>query len=247
MKYQEIKSANTILSNFIKCFWYSKTSESIENTILPNGYIDLIFNVKNDKLEKIKITGIWSEPITIKSKENTIVFGVRFKPLIADVLKEIDFKSILNSSQSFSDNRITINSYSFENLESFSSQFEKDILELIASQKPVQESKQILFEEIFKKEIFNVTEISEKVFWSSRQINRYFNSTFGISLKTYLKIIRCNVAYRDIANNKLTPQLAYFDQPHFIKEIKEFTGHPPRELSKNKNDRFLQLTTLKQP
>lgn len=246
MKYQEIKSANEILSNFIKCFWYSKTLESIENTILPNGYIDLIFSVKDEKLEKIKITGIWSEPIVIKSKENTIVFGVRFKPLIADVLREIDFKSILNSFQPFSDNLININGCSFENLESFSVQFEEVILKLIASRKPVQESKLLLFNEIFKREIFNVTEISKKVFWSSRQINRYFNSTFGISLKTYLKIIRCNEAYRDIANNKLTPQVTYFDQPHFIKEIKEFTGYVPRELSKNKNDRFLQLTTLKQ-
>lgn len=245
MKYQEIKSSDEFLSNFIKCFWYSETEKNIENTILPNGYIDLIFNIENKKIDKVKITGIWSEPITIKSKENTIVFGVRFKPLIAEILKDIDFKTILNSSQLFYDTPIYNDCYSFENLESFSKQLEKVILELIINQRPVQEKKVALFKEIFKKETFNVTEISKKVFWSSRQINRYFNSTFGISLKTYLKIIRCNTAYRDIANNKLIPQITHFDQPHFIKEVKKFTGCSPGELSKNIDDRFLQLTTLK--
>lgn len=94
--------------------------------------------------------------------------------------------------------------------------------------------------------IYLIREISEKVFWTSRQINRYFNLTFGISLKEYLNIIRSNQTFKDIANKKLAPQNKYLDHSHFIKEIKRYTGVTPKELYKNKNDRFLQLSTIKE-
>ena len=44
----------------------------------------------------------------------------------------------------------------------------------------------------------------------------------------------------------LSPQTDYFDQAHFIKEIKKYTGTTPKELHKNKNDRFLQLSNTEQ-
>jgi AraC-like DNA-binding protein len=68
--------------------------------------------------------------------------------------------------------------------------------------------------------------------------------TFGLSLKEYLNIIRSNQTFKDIANKKLAPQNKYFDQSHFIKEIKRYTGVTPTELSRNENDRFLQLLTI---
>ena len=64
-------------------------------------------------------------------------------------------------------------------------------------------------------------------------------------MKDYLNIMRCNQTYKDISKNRLTPQSNYFDQSHFIKEIKKYTGATPSELKKNKNDRFLQLSTIK--
>ena len=89
-----------------------------------------------------------------------------------------------------------------------------------------------------------VEELSNKVFWSSRQINRYFKNSFGLSLKTYANILRCSASYTDIRQGELSPSLNYYDQSHFIKEIKKYTGSNPKELHQNKNDRFLQFYTL---
>ena len=44
---------------------------------------------------------------------------------------------------------------------------------------------------------------------------------------------------------KTFPELNYTDQNHFIKEVKKFSGVVPKELSKNKNDRFVLLSVLK--
>jgi AraC-like DNA-binding protein len=77
-----------------------------------------------------------------------------------------------------------------------------------------------------------VKELSEKVFWSSRQINRYFNEQFGLSLKAYCNILRFRASFEHIKEGKLFPQQNFADQSHFIKAFKEFAGYSPREFQK---------------
>ena len=111
----------------------------------------------------------------------------------------------------------------------------------------IDERKRKLFELIYASNgEMSVKELSEKVYWSSRQINRYFNQQFGLSLKAYCNILRFRKSLEHIAQGKLFPELNFTDQTHFIKEIKKFSGVVPKELSKNKNDRFVLLSVLKQ-
>jgi AraC-like DNA-binding protein len=89
-----------------------------------------------------------------------------------------------------------------------------------------------------------VKELADKVFWSSRQINRYFNEQFGISLKAYCNILRFKNSLHHIKDGQLFPDLDFADQAHFIKEVKRFSGVVPKELFKNRNDRFILLSAL---
>ncbi len=74
MKYEEIK-IDGYLSNFVKCFWTSETlTKSSDYTILPDGYFDLIVEIKNKKISSVKLTGIWTIPIDIKTEIETDVF-----------------------------------------------------------------------------------------------------------------------------------------------------------------------------
>jgi AraC-like DNA-binding protein len=110
--------------------------------------------------------------------------------------------------------------------------------------KKIDERKLILFEYIYQTEFLSVNSLAQKVVWNSRQINRYFSRQFGFPLKTLLNILRLKASYHHIAAGKLAPEKEYFDQAHFVKEIKKYTGVSPRILAQNKNDRFLQLATL---
>jgi AraC-like DNA-binding protein len=89
-----------------------------------------------------------------------------------------------------------------------------------------------------------VKELSENVYWSSRQINRYFNDKFGISLKKFCTILRFKASFQHIKEGKLFPEQNFADQAHFIREVKKLTGFTPKELCKNQNDRFVQFSTL---
>ena len=51
--------------------------------------------------------------------------------------------------------------------------------------------------------------------------------------------------YFDINQGNLALQLnKYYDQSHFIKEIKKHTGVSPKELFKNKNKTFKQVRNI---
>ena len=196
MKYEEIKT-DGYLSNFVKCFWTSKTlTKSSDYTILPDGYFDLIIEIKNKNISSVKLTGIWTVPIDIKTEIHTEFFAVRFKPLAIELLENINLKSLLNSSICLGTDYIGIDNLSFDNFKDFCKHIENYLQNRIEKRKTVNDLKIRLFNEIYKKEIFNVQELSEKVFWTSRQINRYFNLTFGLSLKEYLNIIRSNQTFK---------------------------------------------------
>jgi AraC-like DNA-binding protein len=245
MTYSETKISGN-LSPFIQSFWTSETKdETIENTILPDGYFDLIVQVENDRIKSIKLTGLWTEPIEVKTKKNTKRLAIRFKPLATECLFDIHLKNALNATIILPKNFWNLNKLIALDFKTFSQHCLYKIEKIFTSSKPIDERKIKLFDLIFTKEAWTVKALSEQVFWSSRQINRYFQNQYGLSLKVYLNIVRCHTAYEILAKNNLAAPSQYFDQAHYIREVKKFTGTSPKALSQNKNDRFIQLSTIK--
>lgn len=74
---------------------------------------------------------------------------------------------------------------------------------------------------------YNVDELSERLFITSKTINRYFNKVVGISPKNYLSIIRSRTALTAYVSDKkgFDPSFfGYYDMSHFYKEVIKFTG-----------------------
>jgi AraC-like DNA-binding protein len=246
MKYREIKPTG-FLGNFVQCFWeYENTETSTEHTILPDGYFDLLAEFKDETLLSIKLTGVWTKPVNVTIGKSTKIFAIRFKLLAAEYLFRQEIKSILNTSKPLPLNFWNINNYQISDFEIFVSGITNILNNSIKHLKEIDNRKLKLFEVIYQNKPNSVNELSKSIFWSSRQINRYFNTKFGFSLKEFLKIIRFKSSFEHISNGELYPDNEYFDQAHFIKESRKYAGTTPKELYKNKNDRFLQLVTTKQ-
>lgn len=243
MKYREIKP-NGFLNNFVQCFWYYETNTELQHTILPDGYFDLIAEYENETLTTVKLTGIWTKPKDVQIAKNAKFFAIRFKLLAIEYIFQKEIKSILDSIVNLPFSFWSIDKYKTDEFEKFTSEISNNLETSIKHLKQIDSRKLKLFDFVYEQKIKTVAEISNKVFWSSRQINRYFQTRFGITLKEFLNIVRCNATYEDISNGNLNPNLDYFDQAHFIKEIKKYTGVTPKELNQNKNDRFLQLSKM---
>ena len=241
------QASNTILKQYIRCFWWldNDSSENLGYTILPDGFFDIIVRFENYKYQSTVLTGLYTKEVEVLIPPNHQLFGIQFKlPAVEYVLRE-SIAPFLNSEKKLPDAFWNLNSLDFsENLNTI------DRLSSIISQEVNKENnpddrKLHLFRLLSQtKGNQSVSYFTDKLFWSSRQINRYFNKTFGLSLKSYCNILRCSASFKDIKKGDLLSSQNYYDRSHFNKEIKKYTNHNPKNLSINKNDRFLQISII---
>lgn len=235
------------LSDFVDSFWFLHNQSDTEKdtTGLPDGLIDiLLFKSAAEPFHIVQLGGL-TQHEQAKVPANSLMFCISFKLPAVEYIFGETIANIVNSGKFLPDNFWGFTENDMLNFEDFVEKATQKIQSLLP--KEIDERKRKLFELIYAaKGAITVKELSEKVFWSSRQINRYFNQQFGISLKAYCNILRFRASLEHIANGQLFPEENFFDQNHFIKEIKKFSGVVPKELSRNKNDRFILLSALKQ-
>ncbi|MGN6395721.1 MAG: helix-turn-helix domain-containing protein [Mucilaginibacter sp.] len=84
---------------------------------------------------------------------------------------------------------------------------------------------------IHSAEIRTVEQLASCFNMSERQFNRKFKEYAGFSPKMYMRLTRLNKAIKQQVASKPLGQVAYecgyYDQSHFIHEVKEFTGYHP--------------------
>lgn len=244
--YEEI-NPNKLLADFVKRFWKfsNPTADKKHYTILPDGYFDLVVKITNNIIDSISLFGLCTKELEVVIPANTTVFGICFKPLATEYILKQNIAETINSNSVLINDFWDINKIQFDNFQIWTEQISNQMLCELKSGKQTDERKQNIFNFLFQTNgSLTIQELSNKVFWNSRQINRYFNDRFGLSLKAYCNVLRCFASYTQIREGDLSPNNDFYDQSHFIKEIKKHTGVNPTELHKNKNDRFLQFSTL---
>jgi AraC-like DNA-binding protein len=229
------------LADFVYSFSsLQNISDIAEGVIVPNGRIDLIFFRTTDNQFLISLMGLETKPKLMPRQHISTFFAINFNPLAVEYLLHQSIAGILNTGRILANNFWDFNVDDLNDFDMFCEKASLKIQSLLP--KEIDERKRKLFEWVFKTNgEISVKELSEKLFWSERQINQYFNQQFGLSLKAYCNILRFQASLYHIKEGKLFPQLNYYDQSHFIKEIKKFSGVSPKELFKNENDRFLQF------
>jgi AraC-like DNA-binding protein len=241
----KIIQADESISDFVERFWmltnHSDTEKEI--VVIPDGRIDVFFLYSATEPFSTFLKGLESEPTQTILPAKTVIFAVNLKLLAIEYLLDTSISTILNIGQQLPNDFWGITQEDLNDFDTLCIKITNKIKTLIP--KEVDDRKQKLFNLIYSSNgSLSVAELSEKVFWSSRQINRYFNQMFGLSLKAYCNILRFRASVQHIKEGVLFPEQNFTDQAHFIKAVKKLSGVTPKELFKNKNDRFLQFSTL---
>ncbi|HKO78691.1 MAG TPA: AraC family transcriptional regulator [Flavobacterium sp.] len=240
----KIIQADESISDFVERFWMltNHSDSEKEIVVIPDGRVDIFFLYSAEPFSTF-LKGLESEPTQTVLPAKTVIFAVNLKLLAIEYLLDTSISTILNIGQQLPNNFWEITREDLNDFDALCIKVTNKIKTLIPQK--VDDRKQKLFNLIYSSNgSLSVTELSEKVFWSSRQINRYFNQMFGISLKAYCNILRFRTSVQHIKEGILFPEQNFTDQAHFIKEVKKLSGVTPKELFKNKNDRFLQFSTL---
>ncbi|RQO31835.1 transcriptional regulator [Taibaiella sp. KBW10] len=221
----------------------NKADRAHEIVVVPNGRFDIVFFHTPDNPYHVMLMGLETEPQKSTIPPKAIIFAISFRLLAIEYLLDMKTAAIINTAYALPSDFWGISSDDLNDFEQFCYKVSVKMRSLIRTD--IDNRKQELFELIYtSKGALSVKELSEKVFWSSRQINRYFKEYFGISLKAYSNIIRFKESLPHLLEGKLFPELNFTDQNHFIKEIKRLSGVLPKELSKDVNDRFLLFHSI---
>ena len=230
------------LADFVESFWFvgNLSQAAKEIVVLPDGRVDLFFSYTATEPFHIVLMGLEIEPTKTTFQPGTVIFAISLKLLAVEYLLGDSISDLLNKTKSLPTDFWGFSKNDLNDFDLFCVKATIKIKELVHAN--IDDRKRKLFELIYQSNgALTVNALSEKVSWSSRQINRYFNQTFGLSLKAYCNILRFRASIEHIKKGKLFPELNFSDQAHFIKEVKKLSGVVPKELSKNENDRFIQL------
>ncbi|MDQ1162511.1 AraC-like DNA-binding protein [Chryseobacterium sp. SORGH_AS 447] len=244
LEYASLKP-DGVLKDLVESIWMMKyhEEETDGSMILPDGKIDVAFLAMEDGSFEIFISGIFTGPVIKPPFPKSTMGVISFHPIAAEYIFQRSFADLKNNRQKLSGDYW---GFCTEDLSDFKHFYEKacNRIELQLT-KEVDPRKRKLFELIYSsKGATTVKELSEQAGWSSRQINRYFNHWLGVSLKSYLNMIRFSNSLKQLKKGDFYPELNYGDQSHFIREVKKFTGVRPTILNKNENDRFIQLSMM---
>jgi len=245
------------LSDFVKCYWTlegPKEAMPHRQRIVPDGCMEMIFHYGDlyrqyldDDYSIIQprcfVFGQLTRPLEIEPTGETGIFSVRFQPggfmpFAAISLKEMDNKAIA-LEQLFGKDGLEIES---KILNAGTASERIRLIEAFLMQRLEDTT---MTDRIVKSTIHTiitangqlpVNKLSEQMNINRRQLERKFSSNVGLSPKQLSKVVRLQAALKMLLNRQFTSLTTlayegeYYDQAHFIKDFKEFTGRTPKEF-----------------
>src|SRR4051812_29440217 len=243
LQYQ-INNPSPSLSDYVDSFWLLRNHSNKEKAVvvLPDGRIDLFLSRSFTEPFHLTRMGIGTQPEQAVIAPNSIIYAISFKLPAVEYIFGTTMAELLNTAQTLPGGFWGFIEDDLNNFDHFCQKASQIIQAKLSTETDTR--KMDLFKMIYAAQgNVHINEIAKQVYWSSRQINRFFNQQFGLSLKAYCSILRFRASFSQLKEGKLFPEEGFADQSHFIKEVRKLAGVSPKMLSQNPNGRFIQLST----
>jgi AraC-like DNA-binding protein len=259
-----------ILKNYIKFFWSFQVDQlEMNHTLIPQRNINLRFNLSDTPhflsingnqhlLEKVYFSGIHDHFTNAHLKLSGCVdtLGICFYPEGFYPFLKIPVSEFKNQllgagevgyklSNSIRERLITVN-----DIHSRLEILECELINLLIHNNDFQENFSKIFAELKNSETSgNITDFCKKHNICLRNLERMFNKNVGVSASTFSTLNRFHnslnrLLYNDFSRlSDLAYDNGYFDQMHFIKDFKRFTGNTPKSFVTQSNS-ILQIGKL---
>ena len=233
------------LAEYVESFWllvnHSDAGQPV--VIVPDGRVDVFFAYSATEPYHALLLGLDTQPDAQVIPPQASIFAISWKLLGADYLLPVRLADLPQHVHHLPLDYLGIGAADLSDFAGFCAKASAHIQQLLPAE--IDRRKRKLFDLLYATHgTLPVAAYAEAAAWSSRQINRYFQQVFGLSLKAYCNILRFRAALPDLKAGKLFPEQHFADQAHFIREIKKYAGVVPKELARNKDDRFIQVAAL---
>lgn len=258
MKYQEFLPGAR-LRPYIKCYYYfeSETSATMADIVFPSGNMEVIFNLGEGawksaangvffKTPQIELWGQITRPLAVQSLGNNKMLGIRFYTHAAACFFKEEiwvFNDQVSDARDLMGNSIAV--------------LHAQLLEEPLLEKRLLLTERFWEERVFGVERHtnrihmigqvtkdlqhdvltdNIKALASRYAVTPRYLQKLFLQYTGITPKFYHKINRFQLSLKLIAQKEhsltsIAYDCGYFDQSHFIREFKSFTGTTPSNYS----------------
>jgi len=239
---------NDKLTDYIKFYVVSENDVESEYKVFPSSglvmgfqYKGTLSSIKGNTLDKLKSAGITGILDSYKVFKNSAYIGTvlvyftetGFAHFSSNPANEL-FNLSLSLEDIFEKSRVheveeklaaaATDRQRIEIVEQFLFTQLKDI----QVDKLVAEAVKLIYQ---TKGTIRITELEEKLFISQSPFEKRFRKVVGTTPKKFASIIRFNSVLDNLTETKTLTEICYqyhfFDQAHFIKDFKKFTGGTP--------------------
>ncbi|MEM9835602.1 MAG: helix-turn-helix domain-containing protein [Bacteroidota bacterium] len=210
----------------------------------------LVVNGQQEKMPQINVIGKAGVPTRTIIPNRLTSFSIKIQPWAAFVFLEKNFSPLseLTEARFPNINRLHEQIFSTDNfatqvdyVETF---FSPHNLPKLANHEITQQICQLIYREHGK---VTISDIVAMLPYSRQKINRLFRQQTKYSIKEFAVLTRLRaimshyVKHPDKSLTELSYAFGYFDQSHFIRDMKRMTGVAPRNFSQTSNLFFEQL------
>lgn len=258
MRYKEFRP-DGILKNYIQCYFVCESDNAgyTEDKVFASGSIEIMFNlgsagpqqIMNGDLVTQPAVQLWGQtihPFTFSTSGRHAMFGIRFFPHTAALffnerIEEFNDR-VIDLEQIGGKETVVLHSKLMEapSLERRIELVEEFLLfRLSFSEKKIAKIKLVnsIINELAKDDFFeNIGTVASRYGMSSRYLQKLFLDYSGLCPNLFSKIARFQkslylVIERAAPLTTIAHECGYFDQSHFIKDFKFFTGSAPSRFS----------------
>ena len=250
------------LQSLVKCYWTLEVpiaTDSQRQRIIPDGCIEMIFIIGDDIKRyttgdnfiiqpRAMVLGQTIEPFYIEPTGYVNSFAARFYPYGFASFVTTPIKNLINKE--------TPIELLFD--ESQAKELEHKIINAIDTNNRIRIIEEFLFNQLKNEATIDnivrstvdiilstrgsrpINSILEDDLSKRRQLERKFSKQVGMSPKQLGKVIRLQTALKMLLNQqaesltKIAYESEYYDQAHFIRDFKEFTGTNPGDFLEDK-------------
>lgn len=259
MNYREIRPGHR-LKQYVKCYYIyeSGSDAAFEDTVFPSGNMEIIFNLGTGQWQtaggdgfvttpSIELWGQIIRPLPVRSIGRNTMLGIRLFPHAAACFlnnnKADLFTNQVVDYRAVSDKVVHTLYTQLQDTSTWNKRIE--LVEAFLLQKLSLAEKKLpktivvsdIMQEMQQDDFFdNIENVASRYGITPRYLQKLFLQYTGLTPKLYSKIHRFQNSLRlmtqkDASLTSIAYDCGYFDQSHFIREFKSFTGFTPSGYS----------------
>jgi AraC-like DNA-binding protein len=244
---------DTDLNTILECYWIAEDDSIIPKAekIIPDGFPEIIFHYGDPY--RINISGNWEiQPLNLVAGqisrhfflENTGatgIIGIKLKPSALAHLYGLNMHSFTDEVVSLDsvigdEFKPLVNCISSNNHEKTIHALDEYFRNLIIRTNNTDPLHDALALILGNNGMTTLVEVRDAASVGERQLENLFKKNVGLSPKLFMRIVRFSYIFQLVQQNdrnwsSLAYEAAYYDQSHFIRNFKDFTGENPGDYA----------------